>query len=99
VDQVLRGVALQDLRQPTIHRQMDAVRTRGHVGVGERVQQVTRRGGELVLERVEQAAFLSFNHRAGVVGHQRAQTFVRLLDVSQVPGTIKRVEARGRETR
>lgn len=51
------------------------------------------RWGELAGELGFEAAFAGLVSGAGVIGDQVAQPWVRVLDVAQVPGAVKGVEA------
>jgi hypothetical protein len=90
---VARAVAVVDLGQAVVHRDVLAVGAGGHVAEGQRVGQVLRGRGELAGQDVGEAAFFGFDDGAGVVRDQGAQQGFGVLDVAEVAGAVQAVQA------
>ena len=87
------AVACPYLRQTVVDSERVAVRARGHVAVGKCFGQAAWRDRELSEQDTTQAAFLCLDHSAGVVGDEAAKHVVGVLDVTEVSGSVERMEA------
>jgi hypothetical protein len=83
-----------DFGESPLDRYELAVWAGGHVAEGQRAAKGIRRGLELAAQGAAESAFFGFDESAGVVGDQTAQQGAGVLGVAQVPGAVKRVEAR-----
>jgi hypothetical protein len=70
-----------------------AVRAGGHVAEGERAGKWLWGGLELAEQHLVQAALLSLNVCARVMGYQSAEHLIGALDVPKIPGAVELMHA------
>jgi hypothetical protein len=92
-DQVFCPVPVVNLGEAPVYPDVLTVRAGSHVAERQRIRERLWRWRELAEQHCGQAAFLSLDMCARVVGDQAAQQFVSVLDIPQVAGAVELVQA------